>query len=71
MGNCLLIIYDLKARNYPLSLGLYITGTLGIIVDAKLTGIIDSVKPIILKIKSTNFRVSETVEKIIMRKAGE
>lgn len=69
--NCLLIIDDLKGRNYALQLGLQITGTLGIIVDAKLSGKIDSIKPLLLKIRATNFRISDRIEILILKSAGE
>ncbi len=70
-GDCLLIIDDLKGRKYAQNLGLQIIGTIGIIVDAKLLGIIPSIKPLLEKIKRTNFRISVTVEKILLEKAGE
>ncbi len=69
--DCLLIIDDLKGRTFANQLGLTFTGTLGVIVDAKLAGIIPSVKPIIEKIKQTNFRISENIESIILAKARE
>jgi hypothetical protein len=55
----LLIIDDLKGRKFAHQLGLTIIGTIGVIVDAKLSGIIPSVIPILSKIKSTNFRITE------------
>lgn len=69
--DCLLIIDDLKGRRFANQLGLTFTGTLGVIVNAKLAGIIPSVKPLIEKIKQTNFRVSENIESIILAKAQE
>ena len=39
-NDCLLIIDDLKGRKYATTLGLAITGTFGLIVEAKLAGII-------------------------------
>lgn len=69
--DCLLIIDDLKGRKFANQLGLIITGTFGVIVDAKLAGIIPSVKPIIEKIKRTNFRISDKIETIILAKAKE
>jgi len=71
LDDCLLIIDDLKARKFAHQLGLTIICTIGIIVDAKLAGIIISVKPILAKIKETNFRISEQLEKLIITKAGE
>ena len=71
MKNCLLIIDDLKGRKFAHELGLHVTGTLGIIIDAKISGIIPSVKPILQKIKSTNFRITESLEAQILKRAGE
>ncbi len=44
--DCLLIIDDLKGRKFALQLGIHIIGTMGVIVDAKLSGTISSVKTI-------------------------
>lgn len=71
LDDCLLIIDDLKGRKFANQIGLTIIGTIGVIVDAKLTGIITSVKPILAKIKSTNFRITEQSEAIILKKSGE
>ena len=57
LNNCLLIIDDLKGRKFANKIGITIIGTIGVIVDAKLTGHIISVKPILDKIKLTNFRI--------------
>src|SRR5450631_2815313 len=56
--NSLLIIDDLKGRKFASQLGLTVIGTFGVILDAKLTDIIPSVKPVLAKIKQTNFRIS-------------
>jgi predicted nucleic acid-binding protein len=69
--DCLLIIDDLKGRKFAQQLGLHIIGTMGVIVDAKLSGIISSIKPLIHKIRNTNFRVTQEIEKIMLAKAGE
>jgi predicted nucleic acid-binding protein len=71
LDDCLLIIDDLKGRKFAQQLGLTIIGTIGIIVDAKLTGVISSVKPILSKIKETNFRITEALELIILKRVGE
>jgi predicted nucleic acid-binding protein len=60
--NSTLILDDFKARKMAAKLGLKFTGTIGVIVKAKLKGIIPSVKPIIQKIKKTNFYISSEVE---------
>jgi predicted nucleic acid-binding protein len=71
LDDCLLIIDDLKGRKFASQLGLTIIGTIGVIVDAKLAGIIPSVKPILSKIKSTNFRITEQLELLVLKRAGE
>jgi len=70
-SDCLLIIDDLKGRNLAEQLGIKITGTFGVIIEAKLSDIINSVKPILAKIKQTNFRLSDDLEKKILSKTGE
>jgi predicted nucleic acid-binding protein len=56
-----IILDDYKARKIANQLGLNYTGTLGVIVRAKLNGIIPSAKPILAKIKQTNFRFTNAI----------
>ena len=69
--NCLLIIDDLKGRNLAETLGIKITGTFGLILEAKLSGKISAVKPLLEKIKQTDFHFSAEIEKKILAKANE
>ncbi|MDR1584632.1 MAG: DUF3368 domain-containing protein [Prevotellaceae bacterium] len=69
--NSLLIIDDYKARKLAHTLNISYTGTIGIIILAKQKGIIDSVKPILAKIKETNFRISAELELQALIKANE
>ncbi|MEM9833196.1 MAG: DUF3368 domain-containing protein [Bacteroidota bacterium] len=69
--DALLILDDLQARKLAEKLGLRYTGTLGMIARAKRVGVIESVKPIIEKIRNTNFRFSEEVFATIIKAAGE
>lgn len=66
-----LILDDYKARKVAEQLELSFTGTLGIIIKAKLKGIIPSIKPLLNKIKETNFHISKDLEKIALREAKE
>jgi predicted nucleic acid-binding protein len=69
--DCLLIIDDLKGRNLADAIGIKITGTFGVILEAKLSGKINLVKPLLAKIKQTDFRLSDNLEKLILIKANE
>ncbi|GHT24674.1 DUF3368 domain-containing protein [Bacteroidia bacterium] len=60
--NSLLIIDDYKARKLAKILNIDYTGTIGILILAKHKGIISSIKPILEKIKETNFRISAELE---------
>ena len=69
--DCMLIVDDYKARKVAEKLGIKITGTIGIIIKAKLNGIIPSIKPFFEKIKNTNFRISEEIIQQAYFEAGE
>ena len=66
-----LIIDDYKARKVAEQLGLAFTGTIGVLIKAKLIGKINSIKPILTKIKETNFRISLELEDQALNEAGE
>lgn len=70
-NDCLLIIDDLKGRKYAEQLGIKITGTLGVIIDAKLSGHINSVRPLLDKIKKTDFRLTSELERKTLEKSNE
>ncbi len=64
--NSVLIIDEAKGRKVAKQLGINITGSLGVILIAKMQGHVESVKPILDKIQDTNFRISkELIEKVI------
>ncbi len=67
----ILILDDYKARKIAKQLGLEITGTIGVIVKAKLKGIIPSIKPYLAKIRKTDFRLADDVEQQAFKEAGE
>lgn len=71
LGNSILILDDYKARKVAEKLGIEITGTIGVIIKAKLKGLINSVKPLIEKINQTNFRLSEAIITKALDEAGE
>jgi hypothetical protein len=69
--NSTLIIDDYKARKIAERLGINFTGTIGVIIRAKLKGIIPSIKPILEKIKQTDFRLSAEIELQALKEANE
>lgn len=71
VSDTIIIIDERTARNYAKSLGLNVTGTLGMIVRAKLDGVIPSIQPYIDAIRKTDFRFSTTIESDAYKRAGE
>jgi predicted nucleic acid-binding protein len=71
IDNSILIIDELKGRKIADKLGLRYSGTFGLILKAKQLGVISSVKPILNKIRSTNFRFDEQLFETVLEQAGE
>jgi len=67
----IIILDDYRARRLAEQLGLEFSGTIGIIIKAKLRGIIPSIRPIMEKIRKTDFRLTEDLEKQALKEAGE
>lgn len=66
-----IIIDDYRARKIAEKLKLNYTGTIGVIIKAKLKGVIPSIKPILAKIKQTDFRLGIDVEQQALKEAKE
>lgn len=71
MDNPILILDELKGRKIADRLKIRYSGTFGLILKAKQRGLIKSVKPILNKIRSTDFRFSEKLFETIIDQAGE
>jgi predicted nucleic acid-binding protein len=71
LDNSIIIIDDLKGRIIAERLNLRYSGTFGLILKAKQLGIIQSVKPILTKVKNTNFRFNEKLFRLVIEQAGE
>ncbi len=67
----LVIIDDNAAKKTAKYLGLTVTGTLGVLIKAKQSGIISSVKNVITKIQSNGFYINENIIKLALKQAGE
>ena len=60
--NSAIIIDDFKGRALAKELGKKVTGTMGVIILAKNKKLIPSIKPMLEKIKETNFYISKALE---------
>ena len=68
----LLIIDEAKGRAVAQEMALPLIGTLGLLIKAKEAGLLESLKPILTRIRTeTDFRFSGAVEIAILRKADE
>jgi predicted nucleic acid-binding protein len=66
-----IIIDDYRARKVAEKLGINYTGTIGVIIKAKLKGIILSIKPLLAKIRQTDFRITDEIERQALKEASE
>jgi predicted nucleic acid-binding protein len=62
---------DLKARKKARHIGLRVTGTLGVILMAKVAGLIQEVKPLLDQLRQTDFRMSYEMYLEVLTEAGE
>jgi len=67
----MLIIDEVAGRRVAKELGIQITGTLGILLEAKRRGIVSTMHPLIRKLQASNFRMSKTLIAAILTEAEE
>lgn len=65
------ILDDLLARRVAETMGIQLTGTLGVMLAAKRVGLIEAIAPILDKLQALRFRVSPTTRRIVLKLAGE
>jgi len=65
------ILDDYRARKIAEQFDVSYTGTISVIIKAKINGVIPSIKPILTKIKETDFRLSADLERRALLAAGE
>jgi uncharacterized protein len=66
-----LVLDDRLARRVAESLGLQLTGTLGVLIDAKRAGLIPKVNPLLDQLQALRFRIAPHTRQAVLRLAGE
>lgn len=67
----LLLMDEVEGRQVAAYHGLRVVGTLGILIEAKRLGLIDTVAPLIDQLERANFRISPALRQHVLRSAGE
>ena len=67
----IVILDDALARRAAEFLGLRLTGTLGVLLDAKRKGAIPQVAPVLSELHALNFRVAAQTRTAVLKLAGE
>lgn len=67
----LVIIDDNAAKTTAKFLGIKVTGTLGVLLKAKNLGLIPSIKPLIEKMQTAGFYISDNIKNLILKAANE
>ena len=67
----LILIDDATARTAAESMGLTVTGTMGVLIRAKRDGVVEDVRPILEGMLANGFYVSGRLVDMVMRVAGE
>jgi predicted nucleic acid-binding protein len=69
--NAVVVLDDALARRVAEALGLSLTGTLGLLLDAKRAGLIQAVGPLLDQLQALRFRVAPYTREAVLRLAGE
>ncbi len=69
--NCLLIIDERKGRKLARLLQIDITGTLGVLAEAKRLGLVNATRPLLDAMQQTDFRLSENLIAKFLKQVGE
>ena len=70
-NDAIVILDDLLARRVAHSLGVRLTGTLGLLLDAKRAGLIARIEPALGTLQTLRFRLSPQIRAIVLGFAGE
>ena len=70
-GTRLVILDDKEARRYAKRIGLPLTGTVGILLEAKRSGLIDAIKPLLNVLLENGVRLGASLVNDALQEAGE
>lgn len=65
------VLDDALARQLAEALGLRLTGTLGLLLDAKRAGLLPAVGPLLDRLQALRFRLAPHTRAAVLRLAGE
>lgn len=67
----IVILDDGLARRFAETLKIRLTGTVGLLLDAKQAGLIDAIAPLLDQLQSLRFRLAPHTRRVLLRLAGE
>lgn len=70
-GSCLVLMDEVAGREQARALGLAVTGTAGVLLVARQSGVIAEVRPCFERLMKTGFRISAEVIRTVLDDAGE
>lgn len=65
------VLDDGLGRRVAEALGLRLTGTLGLLIDAKQAGLVPAIRPLVDELQALGFRLSSRTRTDVLRLAGE
>ena len=65
------VLDDSKARQVAARMKIPMTGTLGLLLDAKRAGLIPAIAPLVGELRQCNFYITTSARALILRQAGE
>jgi predicted nucleic acid-binding protein len=71
MPGCVVVLDDAAARRTAQTLGLRLTGTLGLLLDAKKAGLVAEVRPVLDRLEDLRFRLARHTYEAVLRLADE
>jgi hypothetical protein len=71
LKDVVVVLDDALARRVAETLGIQLTGTLGLLLDAKRTGLVSAVKPLLDQLENLRFRLAPHTRAAVLKLAGE